>query len=366
MYKKLTILILGMWTTRNGFTQITPSFRMPQYSMAAFQPTALPYNQFDKIDGDERTDNGDRNKQLALNYFLNVSTRVGLMKDWQSSTTSSYKKECEATSISFDYMPNHEFSADGKAKIRLIPKLGIGLLRYNWQNLQMNIPYANLSAMLPLNNTGSKKGDWRLAGGLCVRYSMFNSTSVNYLDKNDPDIQVVERENRAGKIAFALSAAIFNIKRMYLGMGFNWVDGFASKASGTSMEFNLLAQYAWGNAMGEDKMRTLLGHHHSSLVVYKLVKEQNEYPLYAQFNHRFTIQDHWWIGAGVGGHPKEKDPFDKWQVNLDKWQVQVGFLLPKNTSSQGKPYDLHWWLTTHYDASVLRQHGLDFNIGIAF
>lgn len=370
MFKRLKIKLLIILFAQNGIAQISPVHSLYQYSVSAFQPTAFPFNVLDKIKGAEWSDDGtDHTKQ---NWYTNLTTRLNWQQSLQSSSSSADGR-LESSVFNLDYISNKTLGRSDK--FPLCVKAGGGILHSRWEDAQITSPFAHVAIIFSLGTAGEsgnwfKLNNWRLAIGGGVRLSNYSPClKVTYQHPFDSDVQAYLKESQFSFTTFTASAAVLNVRGLYLGVGYNrMVNGFLKPTSALNSakinldELNLLAQFAWGVASeGRNSQKGVGTHHHTSLVMYQLMQgfTPAPYPLYWQANHRFSLGQFMWMGFGYN--------------SANRVQLQGGFLKIPRAKSQR---EFQLWITTEMSSSLLsglwkqegafKQGAIEANIGYFF
>ncbi len=350
MFQKIVLHICLFALTRPLSAQVTNAHVLFQYSMNPFQPTALPYNYLDKHTPKPANSKTVRNKHMDAKlkgWYFNVSSRSEAHPQ-TGNTTSSI--------VAVDHIDNPN---------KLGLKIGGGIAYQDLEAVQIISPYLHASMGILLDD--AYEGNWRLLGGAGIRFSSQQANrNLLFKDINDPKIPLVWETLQSKFTTIGISAAIVDIRKMYIGIGLNRLLGAAYTTADQSSftEINGLFQYSMKpryfkrtqrnmdgrQAFSSDPNRGLLTNIQMSIATRYLLSRPT-HPLHVQLNCRATITSLFWGGIG-------------WN-SAKRTQLQVG-ILKFPVLQEGSTKEYQCWVAYDLPTAVTPKHGVELNLGYYF
>jgi hypothetical protein len=350
MFKKILLNICLLALTRPLSAQVTNAHVLFQYSMNPFQPTALPYNYLDKHVPKPANSKTVRNQRMDAKFkgwYFNVSSRSEAHPQIGTTTSSI---------VAVDHIDNPN---------KLGLKIGGGIAYQDLEAVQIVSPYLHTSMGMSLDDPYT--GNWRLLGGAGIRFSSQQANrNLLFKDINDPKIPLVFETLQQNFTTIGISAALVDIRKMYIGIGLNRLLGAAYVSANQSSftELNALFQYSLkphyfkrtqrnmdGRArFASDPNRGLLTNINMSVATRYLLSSTN-HPLHLQLNCRATLTSLFWGGIG-------------WNT-ANRTQLQVG-ILKFPVLQEGTTKEYQCWVAYDLPTAATPKHGIELNLGFYF
>jgi hypothetical protein len=331
---KINFIIAFVCIKTMSIAQVGMPYTFFQYSMTPFNPTALPYNYFDKFDRPKSRRAPEKEvSKFQSGLYLNLATRSEVLSNTSVSTSGIFCID-KINDPKFDKYPI---------------KFGGGLMYTDYDVARMVSGFVHAGYAVTLDV------DWRLSGGVGYRFSKDNSNRIltHYQHQEDSKIDAIFSSENASIQTISLGVALINVKHFYAGIGVtrNWGSIRYNNADHSGFgEANLLMQWSFGKPNMElmdvrtrDPRQTserqnfnrgFFSNHNLSLVT-KYNLKNNTYPIHLQLNYRTSVNNSFWMGLG-GSTAKRvqfqfgflKIPIFKMDASTDEYQIWVAYDLP--------------------------------------